>query len=78
MFQLICVSTISKILVVFSLTIMKLQNQVRGGFRSRKTFYQFEHGKIERKKRVQSSNQVVQFPDSFLYFRIKPRNSFTL
>ena len=62
----------------FYLQIMKLQNQnqVRGASDPEKLF---TNSNTERKKRVQSSNQVVQFPDSFLYFRIQqPRNSFIL
>lgn len=57
---------------------MKLQNQnqVRGASDPEKLF---ANSNTERKKRVQSSNQAVQFPDSFLYFRIQqPRNSFIL
>lgn len=62
----------------FYLQIMKLQNQnqVRGASDPEKLF---ANSNTERKKRVQSSNQAVQFPDSFLYFRIQqPRNSFIL
>ena len=62
----------------FYLQIMKLQNQnqVRGASDPEKLF---TNSNTERKKRVQSSNQAVQFSDSFLYFRIQqPRNSFIL
>ena len=62
----------------FYLQKMKLQNQnqVRGASDPEKLF---ANSNTERKKRVQSSNQAVQFPDSFLYFRIQqPRNSFIL